>query len=191
MTIEILENHDRKTMFKDGFCMGIMDKNGEPKSAYMKPIMERINGLHSGSNILFLGGGLCILPSWAQSKGHFSCTIENDPEILQKVPQAGSFILGDASVVIGELEEDWFDFILLDVYPNHPNMYCADYYTKCKKHLKEKGTLAINYCENVTEESILKMNKELIPVFSNVNYCLFKTEKNKVTTLQQIVYFCN
>lgn len=163
---------------------------GKPMSPYMKPIIERMVSLQTGSDCLFLGGGLYALPKWAQDRHHSVCVIELDPEVIKAhnatlVPC--SSIQGDALTIIDELEKDWFDFILLDVWPNDPKMYCADYFVKCKEHLKKSGLFAMNYASD-SQLEIDAMGKLLAAVFPNVKMSVFYSDKEQ-TKPTQVVYF--
>lgn len=185
--IEIKETGSIKSLFIDGMCQGRVDKDGTPISPYMKPIMERIVPLKTGSELLFLGGGLCILPKWAQDRGHNVCVVENDPEVL-KLP--GSPLGGlDANTALDGMEEEWFDFILLDIWPNDPKVYCVEYFRKCQKVLAKKGLFSMNYlCD--TEAGLAKMGEQLSSVFKTVQLTtIYKDKEMKIPA--QGVYFAN
>lgn len=190
--VEIKENETQKALFIDGVCQGVVGKDGTPLSPYMKPIMERIAGLNSGSELLFLGGGLYALPIWADNRGHRVTTIETDREVRSigcAVLGHHSSICGDARTVIKDLEDEWFDFILLDIWPNDPKLYCADYFVECKRHLKKGGLFSMNY-QSEDEVELKAMGKLLSAVFPNVKMTtLYKDKDMKIPA--QAVYFGN
>lgn len=202
--LEIKENETQKALFIDGVCQGVVSKDGTPLSPYMKPIMERIAGLNKGSELLFLGGGLYALP--AHYKAHHSISVV---ELSKEVMKAAGLkdddirtpdgcmplgkvvdnILGDALDVIKGLEYDWFDFILLDIWPNDPKLYCADYFVECKRHLKKGGLFSMNY-QSEDDFELKAMGKLLAAVFPNVKMTtLYKDKEMKIPC--QAVYFGN
>jgi len=190
--MEFKESDTQKALYIDGVCQGVVSKDGTPLSPYMKPIMERMAGLQTGSDILFLGGGLYALPKWAQDRHHSVCVVELYDEVI-KAHEATeghcNSIHGDALTVIDELEKDWFDFILLDVFPNHNKLYCADYFVKCKQHLKKEGVFSMNYICNSKVE-IDAMGKLLAAVWPNVKMSTFYSDKEMKNPCQ-VVYFAN
>ena len=183
--LEIKETKTQKALFLNGMCQGVVAKDGTPLSPYMKPIMERMVPLKEGSELLFLGGGLCILPRWAESKGHNVCVVEKDPDVL-RLP--GSPLGGlDAITALDGMEREWFDFILLDVWPHDPKLYCPEYFKKCKDVLVKNGLFSMNYiCD--TEVGLVDMAKQLTIVFNNVQMTtIYKDKEMKIPA--QGVYF--
>lgn len=190
--IKLEETATQKALFIDGLCQGVMNKDGSPASPYMKPIAERIAGLDKGSEILFLGGGLYVLPKWAQDRHHSVSVVEIDPMVQAAArPYSDSFYMGigDALTAIDTMEEDWFDFILLDIWPNDPRMYCAEYFAKCKKHLKKGKTFSFNYIAD-KQTDLDAMSKTASTVFTNVKLTIIYHDKEMKKPAQG-VYFCD
>lgn len=190
--IEIKINSSSRALFIDGLCQGVMDKDGTPASPYMKPVVERIAGLLKGSEILFLGGGLYVLPKWAQDRGHSVSVVEIDPMVQAAArPQSDSFYMGigDAKTALDTMENEWFDFIFLDIWPNDPAVYCADYFVKCKQHLKKGKTLAFNFIAD-NQVDLDAMGKLAAAVFSNVKMNTIYLDKEMKKPCQA-VYFCD
>lgn len=185
--LEIKETKTQKALFINGMCQGVVGKDGTPLSPYMKPIMERMVPLKEGSELLFLGGGLCVLPRWAERKGHNVCVVENDPEVL-KLP--GSPLGGmDATYVLDDMEGEWFDFILLDIWPNDPKVYCIEYFKKCQRVLSKKGLFSMNYlCD--TEQGLADMGNQLSAVFKSVQMTTIYEDKEMKIPAQG-VYFAH
>ncbi len=188
--VEIKENATQKAMFIDGVCQGVVGKDGTPLSPYMKPIMERIAGLNAGSELLFLGGGLYVLPKWAEDRSHHVCVVENDLGVLSHNELIlGPTVFETALTALGTMELSWFDFILLDIWPNDPKLYCADYFVECKKHLKKGGIFSMNYLAD-SQIDINAMGKLLAAVFPNVKMTvIYKDKEMKLPA--QAVYFAN
>lgn len=189
--VEIKENNNQIALFINGVCQGVSDKDGTPLSPYMKPIMERIAGLQPKSEIMFLGGGLCILPKWAKNHGHSVSVTEVDDDVirLSGALEAGINVFNQEALDIMLFEEDWFDMIVLDVWPNHPTLYCADHFVLCKKHLKKGGLFAMNYVAD-TQESIDSMGKLLAVVWPNVKMTVIYKDK-EMKSPEQAVYFAS
>lgn len=190
--IKIEENATQKALFIDGQCQGVMDKDGTPASPYMKPVMERIAGLQKGSEILFLGGGLYVLPKWAQDRHHNVSVVEIDPLVQAAAkPQSDSFYMGigDAKTALDNMEKEWFDFIFLDIWPNDPAVYCADYFVKCKQALKKGKTLSFNYIAD-KQTDLDAMGKLAAAVFANVKMTVIYLDK-EMKKPRQAVYFCD
>lgn len=190
--IELREHtNGDKALFIDGVCQGVVDKDGTPLSPYMKPIMERIAGLQANSELMFLGGGLCALPKWAKDRGHRVSVTEMDDEVikLSGAVEAGLSVFNKEALDIVSFEEDWFDFILLDVWPNDPNMYCADFFVVCKRYLKKGGLFAMNYLSD-SQVEIDAMGKLLAAVFPNVKMTVLHRDKEMKEPCQ-VVYFGN
>jgi spermidine synthase len=190
--IQLKHNSKWKALFIDDMCQGIVMNNGDIPNHYMKPISERLAGLDKGSEALFIGLGFGILPKWFTNKQGRALSLELDPEVI-KVTEAHqgplNVIQGNALETIKDLELEWFDFILLDVWPNHANMYCIDYFIECKRHLKKGKTFAVNYIAD-NQADIDKMGKSLAAVFASVKSSVYYTDK-EMTTPTQVVYFCN
>lgn len=186
--IEYKENETQKALIIDGVCQGVVSKNGIPLSPYMKPIMDHINKLKHGSNLLFLGGGLYVLPTWAWKQGMEVCVIEKNRALVNSEPF--TTIYGDVAIELKDMEEDWFDFILLDIYPNDPSVYAIDYIRNCKLHLHVGSSLVINLSEEVSLEKIDNMSKQLKDVFKNIKtHSFYKNKDDKVPA--QVVYVCH
>ena len=189
--IEVKESPNSKALFLDGVCQGVQGLDGEPLSPYMKPIMERINGLNNGSELLFLGLGMGILPIRAQERHHSVSVVESNPELVLLyggLLDRPSAIYGDAIELMPGFELDWFDFILLDIWPNDPKAYCIDYFIECKKHLKKNGLFSMNYSVR-TQTECDDMGRKLAAVFPNVKMNVFYADKD-MTIPTQVVYFC-
>ena len=188
--IEIKENSVSKALFIGGICQGAVSKEGMPLSPYMKPVMEHIAGLHEAET-LFLGHGLGLMPKWAQDRGHAVCSVELDQEVIEATKALESHytvIQGDVKLVVPDFEDEWFDFIFLDVYPVDPLVYHIDFFIKCKSKLKKGKTFSMNYpCDS--QEEIDKMGKLLATTFDNVKMTVIYKDKD-MKEPAQAVYFC-
>ena len=190
--IEIKNTPKDRALFIDGMCQGRAAKDGTPLSPYMKPIMERMVPLPKGAECLFLGGGLYVLPKWAENRGYSVSVIELDKNVQAAArPFSDSFYMGigDILEVLPTLETEWFDFILLDIWPNDPRAYCEEYFRECKAHLKKGGLFAMNYIDN-KRVPLEAMGKIVATVWPNVNMTTFYSDKD-LSNPSQGVYFAN
>lgn len=191
--IELKKDKNTKSLFIDSMCQGVTDSSGRSISPYMLPVKQRIAGLHTGSECLFLGLGLGMGPIYAQGLGHNVSIIESCQDIADEFKlnhgDSASIIVDEALTTVKCLELGWFDFIFLDVWPNHAKIYCADYYLECKRHLKDEGLFVVNYISS-DQLDIDNMAKVLATVYPNVKMTVFYTDKEMKIPVQ-VVYFCN
>lgn len=191
--IEYQELHGYKTILVNGVSQGVCDEYGKPESPYMNPIVKAIDELQEKSNVLFLGGGPMVLPSYAIRKGHNTTVYENNTEIIDvakrffDVPEALKIIIDDAKR-FDQHGLGTFDLLVLDCYDGDRldrDLYSVDFYSKIK-NISNK--ICINYvCDDLKKTK--KHAKELGTVFSFVKlYTLFKDYGCKYP--YQTVYTC-
>lgn len=189
--IEIKELGSSKMFMVNGQCQGTYDKDGLPLSPYMKPIMHRIAALQASSQCLFLGGGAMLLPAYASNLEHLCEVWELSPEVIiesGKIHKDPKFTVRqeDARLVSG-LEDEWFDFILLDTWPYTIDLYCLSYFGECKNKLKKNGLFVVNYCNE--SEDILKLMGDLLSKNYKVKQETLYHDK-EMKKAAQAVYFC-
>jgi len=197
--VEIKYFDGKRGLFLDGLCMGAVGLSGEIASPYMIPIAHRIAGLQASSECLFLGGGAMILPAYASRKGHIASVWEVDPEVIVKsrsfVDDRDAFnitLRQEDAKHIDILEEEWFDFVLLDIWPHHKDIYDLEYFKKCESRLKIGGLFTMNYIPDSVDKKAqcAEMAETLKYVFTMVKYdILYYDNEEKLPA--QAVYFCN
>ena len=149
--IEVVQNGDIRSLLFDKCCQGRLNLRTEkPESLYVKQILGLIDRLHyRRSEVLVLGGGAFLLPTFLAMKGHTIWVVERDEEIVNVARDYFFAKWDNLAVCDAEEVKGQYDIVIHDLFDGYEFSGPSSEET-FNKHVEPGGILLENQLYDVT-----------------------------------------
>lgn len=175
-TFEVIKNESGTLLGYNGIRHGMLDAGNNIASPYLRYFALYIDA-KKPVKMLTIGGGACILPTWAQSRGIQSHIVEPASAVLDIAREHFFFApnLHTVFMTTGETyltsADELYDCIVLDAFRSHIQdefCYSSDGIALCLSRLNVGGHLLINTYQSADNRSWQSISHDLIGCENNV-----------------------
>lgn len=175
-TFKVVKNEFGTLLGYDGVRHGMLDARNNIASPTLRCFALYIDA-NKPEKMLTIGGGACILPTWAQSRGIQSHIVEPASAVLDLAREHFFFApnLHTVFMTTGEAHltstDERYDCIVLDAFRSHVQdefCYSPDGIALCLSRLNVGGHLLINTYQSADNRSWQSISHDLLGFENNV-----------------------